>query len=204
MILLIKALVWTVVSFLIIALALFLPAGTVLWPAGWVFLILLLGFTLVNIGLLFTSSPGLLEERLSLSQPGQKNLGQGAHITRLPARSCLGHADATGRGEISLVARASFPPDRRSHYPDRLVSSRDPDLSGKRVPVASSAYSGRTGTNGDLHQSLSLCAPSAVCQRDPLLSRNASAARIVVRLAIRPGPDRLDGGACRAGGACVA
>ena len=72
MILLIKALVWTVVSFLIIALALFLPAGTVLWPAGWVFLILLLGFTLVNIGLLFTSSPGLLEERLSLSQPGQK------------------------------------------------------------------------------------------------------------------------------------
>ena len=55
MILLIKALVWTVVSFLIIALALFLPAGTVLWPAGWVFLILLLGFTLVNIGLLFTS-----------------------------------------------------------------------------------------------------------------------------------------------------
>ena len=67
-----KALVWTVVSFLIIALALFLPAGTVLWPAGWVFLILLLGFTLVNIGLLFTSNPGLLEERLSLSQPNQK------------------------------------------------------------------------------------------------------------------------------------
>ena len=72
MILLIKALVWTVVSFLIIALALFLPAATLLWPAGWVFLILLLGFTLVNIGLLFTSSPGLLEERLSLSQPNQK------------------------------------------------------------------------------------------------------------------------------------
>jgi protein-S-isoprenylcysteine O-methyltransferase Ste14 len=72
MMLLLKALVWTVVSFLIIALALFLPAGTVLWPAGWVFLILLLGFTLVNIGLLFASNPGLLQERLSLSQPNQK------------------------------------------------------------------------------------------------------------------------------------
>src|SRR5690348_18031920 len=70
--LLIKTLVWTVVSFLLIALALFLPAGTVLWPAGWVFLILLLGFTLVNTGLLFASNPGLLQKRLSLSQPNQK------------------------------------------------------------------------------------------------------------------------------------
>jgi protein-S-isoprenylcysteine O-methyltransferase Ste14 len=70
--LLIKTLVWTVVSFLLIALALFLPAGTVLWPAGWVFLILLLGFTLVNTGLLLASNPDLLQERLSLSQPNQK------------------------------------------------------------------------------------------------------------------------------------
>jgi protein-S-isoprenylcysteine O-methyltransferase Ste14 len=70
--LLIKALVWTVVSFLLIALALFLPAGTVLWPAGWIFLLLLLGFTVVNIGLLFKFNPGLLQERLSLSQPNLK------------------------------------------------------------------------------------------------------------------------------------
>jgi protein-S-isoprenylcysteine O-methyltransferase Ste14 len=72
MVLLLKTLVWTVVSFLILALVLFLPAGTVLWPAGWIFLILLLGFTLVNTGLLFKSNPGLLQERLSLSQPNQK------------------------------------------------------------------------------------------------------------------------------------
>jgi protein-S-isoprenylcysteine O-methyltransferase Ste14 len=72
MILLIKALVWIVVSFLMIALVLFLPAGTVLWPAGWIYWILLLGFTLVNTGLLFVSNPGLLQERLSLSQPNQK------------------------------------------------------------------------------------------------------------------------------------
>jgi protein-S-isoprenylcysteine O-methyltransferase Ste14 len=72
MMLLLKALVWTVVGFLMIALVLFLPAGTALWPAGWIFLILLLGFTLVNTGLLFASNPGLLEERLRLSQPNQK------------------------------------------------------------------------------------------------------------------------------------
>ncbi|GHO84728.1 methyltransferase family protein [Dictyobacter formicarum] len=72
MTLLIKTLVLTVMSFLFIALVLFLPAGTLLWPAGWIFLILLAGYTLVNIGMLFTSSPGLLQERFSLSQPNQK------------------------------------------------------------------------------------------------------------------------------------
>jgi protein-S-isoprenylcysteine O-methyltransferase Ste14 len=72
MALLMKALVWTVVSFLIMALALFLPAGTIAWPAGWIFLLLIFGFTLVNIGMLFTSDPGLLAERLSFSQPNQK------------------------------------------------------------------------------------------------------------------------------------
>src|SRR5437764_8814222 len=40
-------------------------------------------------------------------------------------------------------------------------SSRDPDLSGKRVPVDNGACSARTGTNGHLHRSLSLCAPSS-------------------------------------------
>ncbi|SRR5579884_1181068 len=70
--LLIKALLWTIVGLMLLALLLFLPAGTVLWPAGWIFLILLLGFTLVNTGLLFASNPGLLQERLSLSHPNQK------------------------------------------------------------------------------------------------------------------------------------
>jgi protein-S-isoprenylcysteine O-methyltransferase Ste14 len=74
--LLIKALVWTVVSFLILALLLFLPAGTILWPAGWIFLILLAGFTVVNTGLLFKSDPGLLQERLRLSQPNLKTSDQ--------------------------------------------------------------------------------------------------------------------------------
>ncbi|QBD78876.1 isoprenylcysteine carboxylmethyltransferase family protein [Ktedonosporobacter rubrisoli] len=72
MTLLLKAIVSIIISFLLLALALFLPAGTLLWPAGWIFLILLFGFTLLNIGMLFTSSPGLLQERLSLSQPNQK------------------------------------------------------------------------------------------------------------------------------------
>jgi protein-S-isoprenylcysteine O-methyltransferase Ste14 len=67
-----KALVWVVVSFLLMALALFLPAGTIAWPAGWIFLILLHGWLLVGIWLLLKYNPGLLQERLSLSQPNQK------------------------------------------------------------------------------------------------------------------------------------
>ena len=67
-----KALVWVAVSFLLMALALFLPAGTIAWPAGWTSLILLHGWLLVGIWLLLKYNPGLLQERLSLSQPHQK------------------------------------------------------------------------------------------------------------------------------------
>lgn len=67
-----KSLAYLVFSFLLMALALFLPAGTIAWPAGWIYLILLFGWLLVGIGLLLKYNPGLLAERLSLSQPNQK------------------------------------------------------------------------------------------------------------------------------------
>jgi protein-S-isoprenylcysteine O-methyltransferase Ste14 len=67
-----KALMWTGVSFLLMALALFLPAGTIAWSAGWIDLILLHGWLLVGIWLLLKHNPGLLEERLSFSQSNQK------------------------------------------------------------------------------------------------------------------------------------
>ena len=71
MILAMKALMWLAVSFLLMAASLFLPAGTIAWPAGWICLILLHGWMLVGIGLLLKYNPGLLQERLSLS-PNQK------------------------------------------------------------------------------------------------------------------------------------
>ena len=69
--LLLKAFVWIVVIFLILGLVLFLPAGTIQWAAGWVYLILLLGYSLVIIGVLYVSDRDLLRERLSISQPHQ-------------------------------------------------------------------------------------------------------------------------------------
>jgi protein-S-isoprenylcysteine O-methyltransferase Ste14 len=67
-----KSLIWVAVSFLLMAASLFLPAGTLAWPAGWIFLILLHGWLLVGIGLLLKHNPGLLEERLSVTQLNQK------------------------------------------------------------------------------------------------------------------------------------
>lgn len=67
-----KAHMWVVVSFLLMALPLFLSAGTIAWFAGWIFLILLHGWLLVGIWLLLKYNPGLLEERINLSQSNQK------------------------------------------------------------------------------------------------------------------------------------
>lgn len=58
--------------FVILALVLFLPAGTLAWPAGWVYLTLFFGFFLGVNAWLFRHNPGLLQERLSLSKPDQK------------------------------------------------------------------------------------------------------------------------------------
>ncbi len=56
----------------ITALPLFLAAGTIAWPAGWIYLILLYGWLLIGIVLLLKYNPGLLAERINISPPNQK------------------------------------------------------------------------------------------------------------------------------------
>ncbi len=59
--------------FVVFALALFLAAGTVLWPAGWAFLVLFFGFTLALSQWLLKHNPGLLTERMTgIGKPNQK------------------------------------------------------------------------------------------------------------------------------------
>jgi protein-S-isoprenylcysteine O-methyltransferase Ste14 len=55
-----------VCTFVIFALALFLPAGTLAWPAGWVFLALFFGFYLALTIWLIRYNPALLQERTRL------------------------------------------------------------------------------------------------------------------------------------------
>jgi protein-S-isoprenylcysteine O-methyltransferase Ste14 len=53
---------------------LFLPAGTLAWPAAWVYLVLLFGFTIGISIWLARFNPELLEERMSgIGKPGQKS-----------------------------------------------------------------------------------------------------------------------------------
>jgi len=72
MLLALKLLASLVISFVVFALALFLPAGTLAWPAAWIFLILLYSVAIVGEALLLKYNPALLQERMNFSQPNQK------------------------------------------------------------------------------------------------------------------------------------
>jgi protein-S-isoprenylcysteine O-methyltransferase Ste14 len=55
------------------ALALFLPAGTLAWPAGWAFLVLFFGFVVALSLWLLRFDPDLLSERMTgIGRPDQK------------------------------------------------------------------------------------------------------------------------------------
>jgi protein-S-isoprenylcysteine O-methyltransferase Ste14 len=61
-----------IVLLVLFGLALFLPAGTILWPAGWVFLILFFGFFLGTNLWLFKYNPGLVQERMHFGTTDQQ------------------------------------------------------------------------------------------------------------------------------------
>src|SRR5436853_7062039 len=64
--------VQTLALFVLFVLALFLPAGTIFWPVGWLYLVLFFGFFLGTNAWLLRHNPGLLQERMSLARPDQK------------------------------------------------------------------------------------------------------------------------------------
>jgi len=60
-------------TLLVMGLALFVAAGTLAWPAGWVFMILYFGYLLGGSLWLLKHNPGLLTERMTgFGKPGQK------------------------------------------------------------------------------------------------------------------------------------
>ena len=73
-----KAFLWQAITFLIMALALFVPAGTGAWTAGWVYLVLFAVFSLAITLWLLRHDPGLLEERIGFkpNKPGIRFLSQ--------------------------------------------------------------------------------------------------------------------------------
>jgi len=67
--------------FIAFSLALFLPAGTISWPAGWAFLILFFGFVIAISLWLLRHNPGLLIERMTgAGKPDQKAWDKVFHL----------------------------------------------------------------------------------------------------------------------------
>jgi protein-S-isoprenylcysteine O-methyltransferase Ste14 len=64
--------VQSLVLFVSLVAALFLPAGTLIWLSGWIYLILFFGFFLGVNAWLFRHNPALLQERMRLSRPDQQ------------------------------------------------------------------------------------------------------------------------------------
>ena len=63
----------TLATMVVFALVLFLPAGTLAWPAGWAFFLLMFGFTIAISLWLLRFNPDLLAERLTgIGRPDQK------------------------------------------------------------------------------------------------------------------------------------
>ena len=61
----VKLTVQTAVMMVVIALALFLPAGTFAWPAGWIFIVLMFFLSIAESVWLIRFNPALMNERLS-------------------------------------------------------------------------------------------------------------------------------------------
>ena len=58
--------------FVVFALALFLGAGTIFWPAGWAYLVLFFGANVALARWLLRHDPGLLQERMTgFGKPGE-------------------------------------------------------------------------------------------------------------------------------------
>ena len=62
----------TAILFLVIALLLFLPAGTIAWLSGWIFLVLFFSSVIAITIWLYRHDPGLLQERMTLFKSDQE------------------------------------------------------------------------------------------------------------------------------------
>jgi protein-S-isoprenylcysteine O-methyltransferase Ste14 len=61
-----------IIQLLLFPLVLFPAAGTLAWPAAWIFLLLFYSDIVVTVRWLARHHPGLLEERMSMFKPGAK------------------------------------------------------------------------------------------------------------------------------------
>lgn len=196
-----QALVGGVIQLLLFPLVLFLAAGTLVWPAGWIFLILFYSFVVVTVRRLAKHHPGLLEERMSVFKPNSKR-------DTMFLLLCA----------VSLVWLIVMPLDAvRLHWSQvplwlqvvgalTLIASfalMYPHLSGKRVCSTNRAHPEGAGTCGGVHRAIPVCASSDVHWLPAFLCRDAPLAGISVRARAFTGSHRSTRQTLSVGGAPV-
>ena len=166
--------------FLALALALFLPAGTLTWLVGWVYLMLFFGFFLGVNAWLYRHNPGLLQERLSLSRADQK-----AWDKRLfPLLLVLPFAWLVVISADAVRFHWSREPVWLQLVGAVLLGCSfysSPDIQRELVFVHGRARTNRTWAFSDLDGSISLCAPPDVFGISALYDRDAAIPGVVVR-----------------------
>ena len=156
--------------FMIFALALLIPAGTLAWLAGWIFLLLFCGFFLSIFFWLYRHNPELLRERMRLGTSDQQAwdkrlfpllqvylLAWLAFMSLDAARFHWSPVPIWLQVVGAIILLLSF-------YLLFLTFRENSYLS----PVV--RIQGERGANGGIHRAVSLCAPSDV-QCHPLFCR---------------------------------
>ena len=94
----------TIGFFIVFAVALFLPAGTLAWTAGWIFLLLFFGFYIAVTSWLYRHNPGLMQERTRLATSDQQGWDKNSLSNNGNLFRRVVNFHITGRGSLSLVA----------------------------------------------------------------------------------------------------
>ena len=187
------------------ALVLFVPAGTLAWPAGWAFLILFFGFVAAISYWLLGHNPDLLRERMNgVIQTGQKTWDQAiiivtgglffAWLILMPLDAARFHWSQMPAGfqvAGAFILLCSF-------VLFFLTFRENPYMS---PVVRTQAERGQTVVSSGPYR---VRASSDVLRLSPVRNRHTAPARLVVRAPRRIGPRDTGRGAGCMGGAPVA
>jgi len=183
-------------TYVVFGLALFVAAGTIIWPAGWTFLILFLGFAIALSRWLLRHNPGLLTERMTgIGKPNQPTWDRVFFVVIqvfflgwlvLMALDTVRFHWSKMPGWVQVLGAVLM---LGSFY---LLFLIIPDISGKPFSVTRRSRPNRPRANGDIHRAVSLCAPSHVCCCNPLHGRHHPFAGLVVWVHFRADPCHRD------------
>ena len=135
--LLTRGLVALLAEFVVFAALLFVPAGTVLWPAGWVFLVIFFGLGLSLVLWLARDDPELLAERLASPLQRGQPLWDKVFWLRQLALHRLADLEALGRHEVRVVGGARLAAIPGSPGTRAVALRRVLNLPGERLSCPS-------------------------------------------------------------------